>query len=64
MNIITKNFGVIRNHFNITKKSANIASALLVVTGTIAGGITLNPIILFHFRSRCSFTNICYSKKI
>ena len=26
--------------------SANIGSSLLVVTGTIAGGITLNPIII------------------
>ena len=46
INIITKNFGVIKNHFNITKKCTNLTSASLVATGTIIGAITLNPINL------------------
>ena len=48
-NIITKKFGVVRNHFNITKECIylqNLGSGGLVVIGTISGGTTLNPIIL------------------
>ena len=49
MNIITKNFGVSRkpsNLFKIIDESINISGILLVIVGTISGGLTLNPIDL------------------
>ena len=48
MNIITKNVGVLRTykHFKILDESINISGILLVIIGTISGGLTMNPIIL------------------
>ena len=49
MNIITKNFGVLRKllkHFKILDESINISGILLMIIGTISGGLTINSIIL------------------
>ena len=49
MNIITKNFGVLRKllkHFKILDESMNISGILLMIIGTISGGLTINSIIL------------------
>ena len=49
MNIITKNFGVLRKllkHFKIFDESINISGILLMIIGTISGGLTINSIIL------------------
>ena len=48
-NIITKNTGVLKSHTRGIKKvdeTLAITGGGLIVVGTIAGGLTLNPIIL------------------
>ena len=48
-NIITKNTGVLKSHTRDIKKvdeTLAITGGGLIVVGTIAGGLTLNPIIL------------------
>ena len=45
MNIITKNFGAYK-HFKILDESINISGILLMIIGTISGGLAMNPIIL------------------
>ena len=49
MNIITKNFGVLRKLINILKFSMKVLiffGILLMIIGTISGGLTMNPIVL------------------
>ena len=42
MNIITKTY----KRFKILDESINISGILLMIIGTISGGLTMNPIIL------------------
>ena len=44
--------------------STNIGSAVLVVTGTILGALTLNPIILGSISGADVLLQTSYSKKI
>ena len=49
MNIITKNFWCFKKtfkHFKILDETINISGILLMIIGTISGGLTMNPIIL------------------
>ena len=49
MNIITKKFGCFKKtpkHSKILDETINISGILLMIIGTISGGLTMNPIIL------------------